>query len=209
MFRNPRFAGYHRAGHAATTTSIYQEDQMQEIPLTDLRNELADGLFSEKHLEKIERLRQTHHHSIRRTSHQVVDTNCFAYAFGLTDTPARELMKSENIFADSRFIRWLIVKKHITEIDPPADHKCLTFYFLEPRLIHCKHAAIRYPDGRLESKWGTYLVYQHSIEEVPSNYGDHVIFTEKPSNEEADALFAAYVRLCQTSLPSWARPFGN
>lgn len=126
---------------------------MQEIPLNELRNQLADGLFRDDHLEKIQQLYETYHHSIRRTAHQVVGTNCFAYAFGLTDAPTRELMGRENIFADSRFIRWLIVKRHIQEIDPPADRQCLALYFLERQAIHCKHAAVRYPDGRMESKW--------------------------------------------------------
>jgi hypothetical protein len=182
---------------------------MLKIPLTLLRNELADGLYTNQHREKIERLREVHHHSIRAASRQIPDLNCFAYAFGLTDEHARDLFSGTKIYCDARFVHWLRATHQLIPIEDFNDEPCIAlYYFIDGATDRCKHAAIRRPDGRMISKWGTYHVYEHTLEEVPSNYGDDVILVKKPSEDQVHNLFKTYVQRCR-QLPSWARPFGS
>jgi hypothetical protein len=182
---------------------------MHKIELTNLRNALADGLFYDAHREKIERLCTDYNHSIRPASHQIVGCNCFAYAFGLTDERTRAVSAKTKVFVDARFVHWLRATRRLTEIEDPTDQLCIALYYsIEDPTGRCKHAAVRNPDGRMISKWGTYAVFEHDLSEVPSNYGDDILFVSKPSNDDAQTMFAAYVQSCR-SLPRWALPFGS
>jgi hypothetical protein len=178
----------------------------QQIPSTKLRRALADGVVPSEHPKKVEGLRP---HSIRECSDQVGKATCFMYALGLLDAPTSVLIERENILPDSRFIRWLIATKRVTECADPDCQPCIALYFLDEAAIRCKHAAIRFPNGRMRSKWGAYPVYEHALCEVPDNYGDYVLFVTKPSVEQARAFFLEYVGICKRQLPAWARPFGG
>jgi hypothetical protein len=182
---------------------------MHEIARTTLRDELADGVFANQHTEKIEDLREVHHHSIRSHFEQIIAFNCFAYAFGLTDDHTRTLCKETKVYPDARFIHWMRALHHLTEIGNPGDQLCIALYFLIDDVTNrCRHAALRRPDGRMISKWGTYPIYEHGLAEVPSNYGDDVLYIERPSDHEVRELFAAYIERCR-ALPKWALPFGS
>jgi hypothetical protein len=153
-----------------------------------LRNELTDGLFSDQHLQKIDRLREVH---------------------GLTDERAHNLFSETKVYPDARFVHWMRALRHLTEIKNPGDQSCIALYFLMDGLTdRCRHAALRDWNGRMTSKWGTYAVYEHDLAEVPSNYGDHILYVAKPSDNDIRELFAAYIARCQ-ALPKWALPFGS
>jgi hypothetical protein len=182
---------------------------MHEIPLTPLRNDLTDGLFAHRHLEKIEDLREVHHHSIRSFYVQIRAFNCFAYAFGLTDDDTHNRCDETKVYPDARFVHWMRALRRLTEIENPDGRSCVALYFLMDGVTNrCRHAAIRRPDGRMISKWGSYSIYEHDLAEVPSNYGDHVLYIAKPSENEIRELFSTYIQRCQ-GLPSWAFPFGS
>lgn len=55
-----------------------------------------------------------------------------------------------------------------------------------------KHVGVMNPDGAVNSKWGTFPVYKHGIEEVPDDYGSEVRFYRKPSQAEAISMFKEF-----------------
>jgi hypothetical protein len=112
-------------------------------------------------------------------------------------------MHTSGIYPTSRFIRWLFATKRVRTIADPGNTICIALYF-DATTNRWTHAAIRQPDGRAISKWGAYAVYDHAIQEVPTDYGDDVYFVEKPADTAARELFATYVQRC-LKFPRWAR----
>jgi hypothetical protein len=133
------------------------------------------------------------------------------FAFGLLDDGITNVWERLRIGPDSRFIRWMLGTNRLTDAPSLDDNEWIALYFKDATRIRCRHAAIRLPggpNGRMISKWGEYGVYEHAQDEVPDNYGGHILLVAKPSVEQAHLFFYEYVRDCQNQLPEWALPFG-
>ncbi len=63
---------------------------------------------------------------------------------------------------------------------------CLVCYFADGLW---KHIGVISGDGRVTSKWGEFPVYEHALAEVQESYGDEVRLFERPSPQDALALF--------------------
>lgn len=84
-------------------------------------------------------------------------------------------------------MQWLI-EKRLVEIEEPQDG-CLVCYFTQEGW---KHIGVLNPDRTVNSKWGTFPVYKHGIEEVPDDYGSEVRFYRKPSQADAILMFKEF-----------------
>lgn len=119
--------------------------------------------------KKLNDIYKSHKHSIavRDSDHLFHDWgtfNCFEYALGLTDLDGYVVVKKQNVFANSAFMKYLIENNLITK---NSGGKTI-IYFNEER--EPKHAGVLI-NNRVLSKWGTGLVYEHEILEVPLSYG--------------------------------------
>ena len=118
---------------------------------------------------KLEEIQKSQKHSIT-----VVDSNnmfqkwgtynCFEFALGLTVFPDYVVVKKQNVFSNSEFINYLLGNKYLEENKKGR----LIIYFTEGKP---KHAG-KIRNNRVTSKWGTGLVFDHKILDVPYSYGN-------------------------------------
>jgi hypothetical protein len=152
-----------------------------------------EGLSSEQHRQEIEKLRNSHPHSIRFVESRR-DQTCASYALHLTDDPTyRALAGVCDIYAGKDFMNW--VEPHMTAKDQ-AREGLLVSYFAS---TEWKHVGVVIASGRITSKWGTYPLYEHDVAEVSEEYGEEIKFYERPSPAESLSLFVEFAHECGLS----------
>jgi len=119
--------------------------------------------------------------------------NCFEYALGLTEQlPNFRLadLADYGVLADWRFIDYLREQDilHEKPIDDLHDGD-LVIYIKETKAEHSG----KWKKGRVISKWGSGLMYDHEPYETPLNYGEPRYFKAIPFRETKD-LFLNYAR---------------
>lgn len=129
------------------------------------------------HANQIEQLRTVYPHSIKILSGPNDDLgyNCFMLALGIEtdDKYLRMLYRCpSSVHANTAFVQFLVDRRNILE-QSNAEPKSLVVYSGKEKV---EHIGLITDDGRVLSKWGTSLLYQHAIFEVPANYGDTVRF---------------------------------
>ena len=143
-----------------------------------------------KHRSKIEEIRGSHPHTVAYCEAQPIDGVCLSYALGLIGEQAYEdiatvarVLGLPGEFYGTDLANWLLDGR-LVEID--EEHEgALAFYF---KYDVWTHAGRVVQPGRVQSKWGTFPVYQHGTWEVPCRYGDRVRFFEMPPQ----SLFQEY-----------------
>lgn len=118
---------------------------------------------------KLESVRKSNRHSISKIDsdylfHDWGTYNCFEFALGLTEFPDYVNVKKQNIFANSEFIGFLLKNGHIEE----DGNEGVIIYFNGEIP---KHAG-QFRNNRVQSKWGSGLVFNHEALEVPLSYGN-------------------------------------
>ena len=142
-------------------------------------------------------MRQRFHHSIVVTADNpnLHTTNCYAFALGLGGLADYHALVASNRRAspiiDSIFVMALIANRDLREIAPadPATIGDLAVYFRENRVTHC--GVVMSDQRRIRSKWGTNVVHEHEIDEVPASYGDMIRFFAVPEPATIFALLRA------------------
>lgn len=145
--------------------------------LRTLLEEITDCKAVATHTQKIELVRGVHPHSIQILSgpKDTLEYNCVMFALGIeTDDKYLKMLEHcpNDIHANTAFVQFLVDRGDILE-QSHADPKSLAVYFGKEKV---EHIGLITDDGRVLSKWGTGLLYQHAIFEVPANYGDTVRF---------------------------------
>lgn len=119
--------------------------------------------------------------------------NCFEHALGLNEHLRYSTLSALSILdvlVDCRFIRYLIGLEVLKEkpVDDLQDED-LVIYFERNEAQH----AGRWSGGRVISKWGHGLVYDHKLLEAPLYYGAPRFF-EVISGSRAKDCFLKYAR---------------
>jgi hypothetical protein len=98
--------------------------------------------------------------------------NCFEYALCLTEQVRNSFLAQLadlNVLVDYEFVRWLCdaaLLHHKTQ-DEMQDGD-LVLYCHDGKAMH----AGQWQGGRVRSKWGNGLMYDHGTDEVPWSYGE-------------------------------------
>jgi hypothetical protein len=97
-----------------------------------------------------------------------------------------------HVFAGPAFFEWLLENHMLHEIkEADAQDADLIMYFDNGQW---RHVGLCKRDGRVESKWGLGLLYEHGPWEVPNNYGNEIRFFRSIPPDEAIELFLKYAR---------------
>jgi hypothetical protein len=128
---------------------------------------------------------------------------CGMYVFDFSkDDPDYVNLALCGFYAGPAFFEWLLANRILQEVDETdADEDDLIMYF-ENR--QWKHVGFWKLNGRVESKWGLGLLYNHETWEVPKHYGDEVRFFRSISSEEAIEHLARFAQ--SQGLPINGRP---
>jgi hypothetical protein len=140
-----------------------------------------------------EELRHEYPHTIVETDPGVDRrVNCFAFALGLHDSEVYwrvvALCWELNVFADPRFIHYLLERHDLVERAFPEVGENLVVYF---DIAGPKHAGI-FESHRVRSKWGTGRCFEHGLWEIPSNYGDHATCFDLPQIAVVEPAFVEF-----------------
>ena len=143
------------------------------------------GLTCEEHRDAVELLRPIHAHTIRFLEGRR-DETCVLFALSLTDQSEYRELAEIDIYAGKQFMHW--VTPRLTEITAPKPG-CLIHYYAADEW---QHVGVMQSLSRVESKWGTFGRFEHELWEVPADYGDQLVFHERPTPEQSLGLFLDY-----------------
>ncbi|MEJ1438482.1 MAG: hypothetical protein RPU61_14435 [Candidatus Sedimenticola sp. (ex Thyasira tokunagai)] len=138
---------------------------------------------------KLEEVRESNGHSISVSDsdhlfHEWGTYNCFEFALGLTKFQDYVIVKKKNVFANSEFICYLLENDLIEE----SDHEGVLIYFIGEAP---KHAG-QFQNNRVQSKWGSGLVFNHEAFEAPLSYGSTFKIYKDVDNSEMLEYFYDY-----------------
>jgi hypothetical protein len=157
-----------------------------------LRTQLAqipEGITPDEHIRQVGLLAPTYsHHIVPLPSlHPLSEYTCLMHALGFAgqqDYKAVATMPPGSVFAGRRFAEWLWRggKLHVVTFTDavPGD---LVWYFESDDSF--QHVGLLRDGGRVESKWGDVGLYEHSLWEVPENYGNQLRASKPLSLEDA------------------------
>ena len=117
--------------------------------------------------------------------------NCFAYAFGLTESQAYNeiVQKSATVRITGHFVRLYLPPDTLVPAETPAPNDIVIYYYSGLPW----HAAIYEGGDMVRSKWGDGPVFTHRILEVPMDYGSPRPF-KVPPRELVEEAFISYAR---------------
>ncbi len=93
----------------------------------------------------------------------------------------------------------MIHERKLTPL-PSLETGALVFYFEGERWLH---AGTVTSDGKILSKWGSFMYFVHPWNEVPMSYGSQMEVYKHPGKDGARKLFQQYAAEC-AALPEWA-----
>lgn len=164
--------------------------------MLDLRARLQDITYSsdiDGHLSAIEALKSEFFHTIRLVEHAnpTLPRNCYEWAFDLCPLLSHWVgeLKLPKHLAGSKFVQELI--PHLDTL-PESDVTEGDFVLYFDRQMPTHAGLIKEP--HVISKWGKGHIYQHSLLEVPSSYGNEIRFYRKLPASMATMRFVEYVR---------------
>ena len=131
---------------------------------------------------------------IKKSPHPIKCYTCLMHVLDFTEKPEYvEIAKLsiDHVHAGNVFADWLIDRRFLVEL-PQAEvqDNDFVFYFNEDAW---KHAGLWSWSGRVLSKWGIGLLYEHELNEVPMGFGNDVKFYKRLQYNYAFVLFRRYV----------------
>lgn len=148
--------------------------------------------------EKIKDLSSKFNHTIiTKCSDDVISEefglyNCFAYALNLVDSDGYLKIAStfpRNVFANSEFIEFLLINEKLFQIGDDINiNEGIIIYFDNQKPVHAGKVA----NKRVTSKWGTGLLFEHDLFEVPINYGNKYMLYKNISQAVATDFFYGF-----------------
>ncbi len=175
----------------------------EDVQLRTRLQEITET-HSFEHIERVERLREDHAHTVEplrdnRGRPLSPFGTCFAFALGLHEDPTYHYIatcdaaqRHERFFASSIFVCWLVDrgKIEVRDQNSPAESDLILYFINGSGPVH---AGIGLEGGRVRSKWGTGLVWEHALWEVPASYGNHFRSYMRPSVNEMREAFLEWL----------------
>jgi hypothetical protein len=111
---------------------------------------------------------------VRESDRAPQSFTCGMHTFGFESCPEYAEVAAQGVFAGLQFFTWLTATGRLVEVDDhqPSEND-LVMYFDGGKAVHVGRVV---SSGRVISKWGVGLMYEHGLSEVPKNYGDEVRF---------------------------------
>lgn len=164
--------------------------------LRDALLQITELAPPQEHAARIEQLRANTAHTIAvlNSEHPIDRYTCAVFAFHLVEDPTYIEVASFGLggtFAGPEFVSFLLDNNLLAS---RAEHESvkgdLIFYFESGEFRHVGRLCAL--PGRVVSKWGIGLLYEHGIWEVAENYGEEVRYFAGPNEEESFELFSKY-----------------
>jgi hypothetical protein len=170
----------------------------ENIELRQRLEEMTEsGAEPSKHRDLLEAISIEFPNTIQplQSSHSEARYTCGMYVFEFSGDEDYINIAGRNcpdIYAGHAFFEWLLTNHLLQEVDE-ADVRDddLIMYFENGQW---KHVGFWKLNGRVESKWGVGLLYNHERWEVPKNYGNEVRFFRSISPEAAIEHFLQYAQ---------------
>ena len=121
------------------------------------------------------------------------------FALGVEDDVGfRNLVERcpEYVHANTAFVDFLIAHGYI-QLEHESMVGGLVVYSMRNKIEHIGRSV---EAGRVQSKWGTGLLYEHETLEVPSNYGDDIQFYTAMKYSKVSKAFFEFARQSGVSL---------
>lgn len=130
---------------------------------------------------------------ITESPHPIERYTCLMHVLDFTEKPEYIAIAETglgHVFAGENFAHWLIDRGLLTEVSQiKAQESDLVYYFSEGKF---RHVGLWHPSGRVLSKWGVGLLYNHKLFEAPISYGADVKFYKRLPYEEAYDYFTQF-----------------
>lgn len=157
---------------------------------TELLNERLD-----EQVRAVEELRRSFGHSITLVERANADCRytCFQHAFELQVIPSPIIDICEiygRVYPSSHFVEFLLESRLQQVASADARDRDVVIWSDNDVVRH----AGRFVEGRIVSKWGTGHLWRHDLFEVPSAYGDTVIFCRPLTSADSLDAFVAFAR---------------
>jgi hypothetical protein len=108
------------------------------------------------------------------------------HARGFEDSPEYKAVAGHGlglVFAGPEFFDWFAASGRLVEVgNHEASENDVVMYFDRG---HARHVGRVGSSGRIISKWGLGLLYEHGLSEVPAKYGDEARFFRSIEPDEA------------------------
>ncbi len=168
--------------------------------LTTLREklfEMTENVPLQEHPAHIESLRSETNHSIVvvKSEHPIERYTCGVHAFYLVEDPTYRKIATFGLgrtFAGPDFVMFLLehqllAQRHHASVLPND----LILYFDNGVF---RHVGRMKTSCRILSKWGIGHLYEHTVWEVPSRYGNEVRYFAGPDKKASMILFIKYAK---------------
>jgi hypothetical protein len=147
------------------------------LDLRTLLREITENGRPDSHPALIEELRKTFPHGIQvLPSHTPIHRyTCAMYALDLVENPeyiAIVMASPDHVFASTAFVQRLL-DRGVLERAKQRKKGCLVVY-RDNRIV--KHIGKLVSRDRVISKWGIGHLYEHGLNEAPSQYGNGIEF---------------------------------
>jgi hypothetical protein len=122
---------------------------------------------------------------------------CLVYALGFAGKTEYEDIAGlphVNVFAGKKFANWLLANGHLQPLTQTEIPEGAFAIYLDPN-GEFLHIGICTAEMRLNSKWGTQGLYNHSLLEVPESYGSSINYFEAIDYLAAIELFKDFAAL--------------
>jgi len=112
--------------------------------------------------------------------------NCFVFAFGLQNNT--KFLGGKNP-VHQEFVKYLILKHVLIPIETPSARD-LVFYENEQGEV--THGGIMQSENIVISKWMWGPTIVHELLDVPTSFGDKILFFRAPATDEIQRKYIAY-----------------
>lgn len=127
------------------------------------------------------------------SEHPIDRYTCFVYVFDFVEDPAYVRIAtygSGRVFAGPEFVKFLLNNNYLSEIRPTeVGDNDIVIYFNGAEIKHAGKISV---NGRVISKWGIGHLFEHSIFEVPEQYGNDIRYYKQLAKETALDYFFKY-----------------
>jgi hypothetical protein len=129
--------------------------------------------------------------------------NCFAYALDLADSERYRMIAKRFgwLYADTKFVMYLVSERHLRRIDlhESVDGDIVVYFDQASLAIHAGKTC----GVRIVSKWGSGLLWEHPLWEVPESYGKTMQLYKQTGTAAAESAFLRYVASEGIDLNRW------
>lgn len=158
-------------------------------------SQITDEEPTDNHLQLLEELRASVGHTIEahESENSLTQFTCGVHAFYLVGDETYFQIASSGLgttYAGKAFVDFIINQGMLaSRTEGTVVAGDLVIYFADEEFRHVGRVL---GVDRVLSKWGTGLLLEHALWEVPESYGDRVEYYVGPNEEQSFALFQRY-----------------